>query len=504
MTASGSGIISKLRYVLAGGVILLTAFVVGTSADLMNSRLMNELSSFTDSFDSVLISDEQVPLADQEVKTASKTTTKTVKLKSKAKKTYTKKLADRISSRTVVTEEGENLIVRNISTKTATTEKYTKKKKNKTVTTTVTTTTITTKYPIEGSANGEVSKSSKTTSKTVKLKVKAKKTYSKKLPAKASTKTVVKNDGNTLVQTDTITETKTVEKYTKKKKTKTVVATVTTTVITSKYAMKHTEPESATGAQKPAEDTSATQPAGGEPAQAEETTGAEDEAPVTGEAGDAGTETGEAAGEEGTDTAGPGTEGSGSEPAVETPAQQAPPAETGESTQPEESADTPSNDTAPALPEGTSAIRTAAPKADNALLEAFDELGFTFKVDASYQYTGVFDARTRVIILRYNDDNVYHELGHFLAFVAGNYDTSSAFAEIYNSEKGLYNGRNSIYVLKNASEYFAESYRNYVLDKSGLKATRPLTYGAIETALGRITDTQIARLKRVYGPIWNQ
>lgn len=502
MTASGSGIISKLRYVLAGGVILLTAFVVGTSADLMNSRLMNELSSFTDSFDSVLISDEQVPLADQEVKTASKTTTKTVKLKSKAKKTYTKKLADRISSRTVVTEEGENLIVRNISTKTATTEKYTKKKKTKKVIVRITTTTITTTYPIEGSTNEEVNKSSKTTSKTVKLKVKAKKTYSKKLPAKASTKTVVKSDGNTLVQTDTITETKTTEKYTKKKKTKTVVTTVTTTVITSKYAMKHTEPESATGAQKPSEDTSTQQPAGGEPAQAEETTGAETEAPVTGEASDAGTENGEAAGEEGTDTAGPGTESSGSE--VSAPAQQAPPAETGDATQPEEAADEPSNDTAPALPEGTSAIRTAAPEADNALLEAFDELGFTFKVDASYQYTGVFDARTRVIILRYNDDNVYHELGHFLAFVAGNYDTSSAFAEIYNSEKGLYNGRNSIYVLKNASEYFAESYRNYVLDKSGLEATRPLTYGAIETALGRITDTQIARLKRVYGPIWDQ
>ena len=502
MTVSGSGIISKLRYVLAGGVILLTAFVVGTSADLMNSRLMNELSSFTDSFDSVLISDEQVPLAEQEVKTASKTTTKTVKLKSKAKKTYTKKLADRISSRTVVTEEGENLIVRNISTKTATTEKYTKKKKTKKVIVRITTTTITTTYPIEGSANEEVNKSSKTTSKTVKLKVKAKKTYSKKLPAKASTKTVVKNDGNTLVQTDTITETKTTEKYTKKKKTKTVVTTVTTTVITSKYAMKHTEPESATGAQKPSEDTSTQQPAGGEPAQAEETTGAETEAPVTGEASDAGTENGEAAGEEGTDTAGPGTESSGSE--VSAPAQQAPPAETGDATQPEEAADEPSNDTAPALPEGTSAIRTAAPKADSALLEAFDELGFTFKVDASYQYTGVFDARTRVIILRYNDDNVYHELGHFLAFVAGNYDVSSAFAEIYNSEKGLYNGRNSIYVLKNASEYFAESYRNYVLDKSGLEATRPLTYGAIETALGRITDTQIARLKRVYGPIWDQ
>ena len=502
MTESGSGIISKLRYVLAGGVILLTAFVVGTSADLMNSRLMNELSSFTDSFDSVMISDEQVPLADQDVKTTSKTTTKTVKLKSKAKKTYTKKLADRISSRTVVTEEGENLIVRNISTKTATTEKYTKKKKTKKVIVRITTTTITTTYPIEGSANEEVSKSSKTTSKTVKLKTKAKKTYSKKLPDKVSTKTVVKSDGNSLVQTDTITETKTVEKYTKKKKTKRVVATVTTTVITSKYAMKHTEPESATGAQKPAEDTSSRQPAGGEPTQAKETTGAEAEAPVTGEASDAGTETGEAAGEEGTDTAGPGTESSSSEPVAEAPAQQAPPAETGDVTQPDDTADEPSNDTAPALPEGTSAIRTAAPKADNALLEAFDELGFTFKVDASYQYTGVFDARTRVIILRYNDDNVYHELGHFLAFVAGNYDVSSAFKDVYNREKSLYTGRNQAYILKNSSEYFAESYRDYVLNKSELKSQRPLTYGAIETALGRVTDIQIDKIRNYYSGIW--
>lgn len=500
MTESGSGIISKLRYVLAGGVILLTAFVVGTSADLMNSRLMNELSSFTDSFDSVMISDEQVPLADQDVKTTSKTTSKTVKLSKKSKKTYTKKLADKTSSKTAVSEEGENLVVKNISTKTATTEKYTKKKKTKKVTTTVTTTTITTKYPIEGSANEEVSKSSKTTSKTVKLKAKAKKTYSKKLPDKASTKTVVKNDGNTLVQTDTITETKTVEKYTKKKKTKRVVATVTTTVITSKYAMKHTEPESATGAQKPSEDTSAQQPAGGEPAQAEETTGAEAEAPVTGEANDAGTETGEAAGEEGTDTAGPGTESSSSE--AEAPVQQAPPEETVDATQPEVDADEPSNDTAPALPEGTSAIRTAAPKADSALLEAFDELGFTFKVDASYQYTGVFDARTRVIILRYNDDNVYHELGHFLAFVAGNYDVSSAFKDVYNREKSLYTGRNQAYILKNSSEYFAESYRDYVLNKSELKSQRPLTYGAIETALGRVTDIQIDKIRNYYSGIW--
>ena len=104
--------------------------------------------------------------------------------------------------------------------------------------------------------------------------------------------------------------------------------------------------------------------------------------------------------------------------------------------------------------------------------------------------------------MRYNDDNVYHELGHFLAFVAGNYDVSSAFKDVYNREKSLYTGRNQAYILKNSSEYFAESYRDYVLNKSELKSQRPLTYGAIETALGRVTDIQIDKIRNYYSGIW--
>lgn len=276
--------------------------------------------------------------------------------------------------------------------------------------------------------------------------------------------------------------------------------------------MKHTEPESAAGAQKPVEDTSAQQPAAPsedtatkEPAPAEEPTAPEAEAPAAGGTDDSGKDAvGSDAEGLGSDATAPTDGTTADEPTPETPAEQpAPPAETGESTKPEESADSPSNDTAPALPEGTSAIRTAAPNADNSLLSAFDELGFTFSVDATYKYTGVFDARNRVIILRYNDDNVYHELGHFLAFVAGNYDVSSAFKDVYNKEKSLYTGRNQAYILKNSSEYFAESYRDYVLYKAELKSERPLTYGAIETALAKVTDTQINKIRNYYSGIWN-
>ena len=481
------GTISKTRITLAGLLVIATAFVVGISVDALNSQLLNSLPNFTDSFEDVQITDGQTPMADQDVKTNKTTISKTVKLKNKSKKSYTKTLPDNVSTKTTVKEDGENLVVADIRTKVSTKEKYTKKKKTKTVTVTTTKTTVTTTYPIEGSANEDVRTSTNTSSKTVKLKKKSKKTYSQKLPKAVSTNTTVKVQGSNMVQTDKIVETETTEKYTKKKKTKTVISTVTTTVITSTYAMKHTEPETAA-------ETSAAE---GQPETAEQPA-TEAATPTDNEAADLGTAATEAEGEQPDATETPEEP---EQPAVTENSGEEQPAAAEEPT--EEPADTPSNDTAPALPEGKSAIKTAAPKADEAVLSAFESLEFTFKVDAGFSSTGVFDARKRHIVLRYNDDNVYHELGHFLAFIANNYDLTSAFGEIYKQEKSLYKGRNSVYVLSSASEYFAESYRNYVLDKSKLKAERPQTYEAIETALAKITDAQVSRLKRVYGVIWN-
>jgi hypothetical protein len=104
--------------------------------------------------------------------------------------------------------------------------------------------------------------------------------------------------------------------------------------------------------------------------------------------------------------------------------------------------------------------------------------------------------------LKKHDNTIYHELGHFLAFMAGNADTKSDFKEIYEAEKDQFTGVNKSYVTQSSSEYFAESYKDYVLDASALKSSRPKTYESIVAALAKVTDKQIEKIKEVYGPVW--
>lgn len=143
-------------------------------------------------------------------------------------------------------------------------------------------------------------------------------------------------------------------------------------------------------------------------------------------------------------------------------------------------------------------IASVAPKMDNRVLNAFTKLGFTVKVDSSVSYSGHFDARTRTITMKQMDDTIYHELGHFLAFMAGNMDTGSKFASVYSSEKGKVTGYNKAYVTQNASEYFAESVKDYMLNPGSLEAQRPNTYKAIEKALSMVTEQQIELYKGFY------
>lgn len=144
----------------------------------------------------------------------------------------------------------------------------------------------------------------------------------------------------------------------------------------------------------------------------------------------------------------------------------------------------------------------AAPRMDSRVISAFDKLGFTMKVDSTVSYAGHFDAKTRTIILRKEDETSYHELGHFLAFITGNADKSSAFTAVYNQEKSKYTGINKAYATQNSSEYFAESVKDYMVNAAVLRSSRPLTYGAIEDALNKVTDAQISKILKIYGPIW--
>lgn len=160
--------------------------------------------------------------------------------------------------------------------------------------------------------------------------------------------------------------------------------------------------------------------------------------------------------------------------------------------------------TASAAQNGEIAITQIAPLVSGNVTSAFQKLGFKIVINSGVSYSGLCDARTRTVTLKHADNTVYHELGHFVAFVAGNIDTSSAFQSIYNREKSLYTDYNKSYVLSSSSEYFAESYKNYILNPTQLKNSRPETYAAIENALSRVTDAQASRILSVYGALWNK
>lgn len=149
-------------------------------------------------------------------------------------------------------------------------------------------------------------------------------------------------------------------------------------------------------------------------------------------------------------------------------------------------------------------VTVIASKMDSRVISAFQTLGFKVYINpAETSYSGYFSAKDQSITLKEANSTIYHELGHFLAFVANNYDRGSSFSSVYSKEKGLYTGVNKAYATQSASEYFAESVRDYITSPMELKTARPQTYSAIETALSMVTDTQVARMKRIYGAYWN-
>ena len=147
-------------------------------------------------------------------------------------------------------------------------------------------------------------------------------------------------------------------------------------------------------------------------------------------------------------------------------------------------------------------VASIAPKMDSRVLNAYTKMGFSVIVDPSVSYAGHFVAKSRTITLQEADNTIYHELGHFLAFIAGNVDQSSDFVSVYNSEKTKYTGDNKIYAVQSASEFFAECVRDYCINPSHLQSTCPKTYKAIESALSKVTDARINMIMKVYAPVW--
>lgn len=144
-------------------------------------------------------------------------------------------------------------------------------------------------------------------------------------------------------------------------------------------------------------------------------------------------------------------------------------------------------------------VRSLNGLADPMVIKAFEKLNYKIVIDGSVSYAGKFDARNQQVTLRSaNKDYFLHELGHFVSFITGLKDSTPEFVNIYNKEAGRYSGSNASYVTKNNKEYFAESYRDFSANPSGLKSTRPATYNYIKSCVDSINDNTISYINSAY------
>lgn len=155
----------------------------------------------------------------------------------------------------------------------------------------------------------------------------------------------------------------------------------------------------------------------------------------------------------------------------------------------------------------SSYILQLAPKADVRILNAFQQMGFRILYRPTSSYSGYFNAGTRSVSLKSMDRTtidhvIYHELGHFFAWIAGNVDQSDEFKAIYAEEKGNYTKPNKAYVTSTSAEFFAECYSWYVRDYSWLQKQCPKACLYISQNLNNISQERIAYLLKIYGAYW--
>jgi hypothetical protein len=148
-------------------------------------------------------------------------------------------------------------------------------------------------------------------------------------------------------------------------------------------------------------------------------------------------------------------------------------------------------------------LSTLKSSVNTSLINAFEELEFEIHINSGGDCEGCFSASKHAIEMRSACVGTFrHEMGHFLDTLKNMVSKSSEFSSIYKKEKAFYHGGNVEYVTKNAQEYFAQSYRNYLENKSKLKAERPLTYAFIQKQIVNISKGDIARMYNQYGWSW--
>lgn len=66
---------------------------------------------------------------------------------------------------------------------------------------------------------------------------------------------------------------------------------------------------------------------------------------------------------------------------------------------------------------------------------------------------------------------------------------------------------NKGYATQNPKEYFADAYKDYILHRSSLSSTRPLTYKYVKAAVSKVnamTSANFERMHKLYDSMWNK
>lgn len=144
-------------------------------------------------------------------------------------------------------------------------------------------------------------------------------------------------------------------------------------------------------------------------------------------------------------------------------------------------------------------IQKLKKKASKSKVTTIRKTKTTKKTSQSNSQRKVVDTK---VITTTKDYVLLHELGHFANFLAGDKVSTSEWNKIYKAEKSKYTGYNKAYVTKTASEYFAESYRDYRENPTALKSKRPRTYQFVKKTINGISDSDVQEIKDTYGEYW--
>lgn len=117
------------------------------------------------------------------------------------------------------------------------------------------------------------------------------------------------------------------------------------------------------------------------------------------------------------------------------------------------------------------------------ILSKLSEDGFVIGFTDTLDVEGRIDYNNRIITIK-NRKSLLHEIGHYVDFKCNRISDTDNFIKIYNQEK--YNTYENEYNISSNREYFAESFKNYILYENKVKHKTPKTYEYILKCLEEV------------------